>query len=188
MLLLFLLITFLGMFGDREFLWRRICEAGVTHTFGDCLALELPLAQFPNITGTFELGAGTPPFSSVVDSPSIIVPITVYYFTNATWGKIKTTCFFGFRRFRLQFAVRNWRTVELKLELQQKTIFILFYSPLCALSSPLLAEAPCAPDMKWAFWIPHHRTLSFLHPSFHFVRSGPLPSYFSGFRYCFLAR
>lgn len=54
MLLLFLLMTFLGTDGESEFLWKSICDADaedaetacvVTLTFGDCLALEVPLTQ-----------------------------------------------------------------------------------------------------------------------------------------------
>lgn len=49
-------MIFLDTEGDKEeeFPCRISCDAGVTLTFGDCLALALALLQFPNTAGTLK--------------------------------------------------------------------------------------------------------------------------------------
>lgn len=63
-LLLFLLMIFLGTEGDSEFLCSRIAfdaviddddDPGVMQTFGDCLVLELELAQLAGVLGSVAL-------------------------------------------------------------------------------------------------------------------------------------
>lgn len=56
MLLLFLLIIFLDTEGDKhdEFPCSTSCDAGVTLTFGDCVALAVTLLQLASTEGTLK--------------------------------------------------------------------------------------------------------------------------------------